>query len=110
MKQLAKQRAKHRPKVQSKVEKDWNDGGFKDLSEEQLVKGFRTAIKSGRTEPMWQVVMDLTFLWCKQHKKLISHETVAKLKKKTAGVEQFGKWPIEVFTKEAGWLRKEREF
>ena len=22
--------------------------------------------KPGRTEPMWQVVMDLTFLWCKQ--------------------------------------------
>ena len=64
MKQLAKQRTKHRPKVQTKVEKDWNEAGFEDLSEEQLVKGFRTAIKSGRTEPMWQVVVELTFLWC----------------------------------------------
>ena len=47
--------------------------------------------------------MDLTFLWCKQHKKLISHETATELKKKTAGVEQFDKWPTKVFTKEAGW-------
>ena len=67
-------------------------------------------INSGRTEPMWQVVVDLTFLWCEQHKKLISHKTVTALKKKTAGVEQFDKFPTKVFTKEAGWLRKEPEF
>ena len=59
---------------------------------------------------MWQVAMDLAFLWCKQHKKLISHETVAAaMKKKTRGVKAFNKHNIKVFTKDAGWLRKEPE-
>ena len=39
-----------------------------------------------------------------------SHKTVSKLKEKVAGIEQFDQQPIKVFTKEAGWLRKEPEF
>ena len=59
---------------------------------------------------MWQVVMDLIFKWCKKNKKLISHRTVAKLKKKVSGVDQFDLQPIKIFTKEAGWLRKEPDY
>ena len=59
---------------------------------------------------MWQVVMDLIFKWCKKNKKLISHRTVAKLKKKVSGVDQFDLQPIKIFTKEAGWPRKEPDF
>ena len=87
MKQLAKQRATCSKKAQDKVAKDWSDNGFKDLSESQLVKsGFKPTIKGSGTEPMWQVVMDLTFLWCKEHKNLISHETVSAIKKKARGI------------------------
>ena len=68
------------------------------------------AITSGRTVPMWQVMMDIVFLWCEKNKKLISHRTVTKLKRKVAGIEQFDQQPIKVFTKEAGWLRKEPDF
>ena len=59
---------------------------------------------------MWQVMMDIVFLWCEKNKKLISHRTVTKLKRKVAGIEQFDQQPIKVFTKEAGWLRKEPDF
>ena len=107
---IATQRATCKKKVQSKVRKDWKRAGFKKLSEDQLVEGFTSAVNSGRAVPMWQVMMDIVFLWCKKNKKLISHRTVSKLKEKVAGVEQFGQQPIKVFTKEAGWLRKEPEF
>ena len=110
MKQLATQRTSYKKKVQKKVKKDWKRAGIKKLSEDQLVKGFTNTINSSRTEPMWQVVMDMVFLWCKKHKKLISNETVSKLKKKVSGIEQFEKQPIKIFTKEAGWLRKEPDF
>ena len=48
--------------------------------------------------------MDVVFLWCKKHKKLISNKTVSKLKKKVSGIGHFEKQPIKIFTKEAGWL------
>ena len=70
----------------------------------------KSAITSGRAVPMWQVMMDIVFLWCEKNKKLISHRTVTKLKRKVAGIEQFDQQPIKVFTKEAGWLRKEPDF
>ena len=54
--------------------------------------------------------MDMVFLWCRKNKKLISHETVTKFKKKVSGIEQFEKQPVKIFTKEAGWLRKEPDF
>ena len=54
--------------------------------------------------------MDVVFLWCKKNKKLISHKTVLKLEEKVAGIDQFDNQPIKVFTKEAGWLRKEPKF
>ena len=104
MKQLASQRATCKKKAQKKVEEDWKRSGIKKLSEDQLVEGFTNTINSSRAEPMWQVVMDVVFLWCKKHKKLISHKTVSKLKGKVAGIEQFDQQPIKVFTKGAGWL------
>ena len=55
------------------------------------------------------VVIDLTFLWCEQHKKLISRETVTATKKKTRGVKGFDKHDIKVFTNDSGWLRNEPE-
>ena len=61
----------------------------------------------GPTEPMWQVIMGLTYLCCQQHKKLISHETVAEIKEMTEGAEEFDKIHVRVFTEESGWLRDE---
>ena len=110
MAQLSSQRANYKKKAQNKVKKDWKRAGFKKLSEDQLVEGFTSAVNSSRTVPMWQVMMDVVFLWCKRNKKLISHKTVLKLKEKVAGVDQFDNQPIKVFTKEAGWLRKEPKF
>ena len=37
-------------------------------------------------------------------------KTVTKFKKKVSGVEQFEKQQVKIFTKEAGWLRKEPDF
>ena len=110
MKQLASQRATYKKKAQKKVKKDWKRSGIKKLSEDQLVEGFTNTINWSRAEPMWQVVMDMVFLWCKKHKKLISNKTVSKLKKKVSGIGHFEKQPIKIFTKEAGWLRKEPDF
>ena len=110
MARLSAQHATYKKKVQKKVKKDWKVAGFKKLSEDQLVDGFHSTITSGRTAPMWQVMMDIVFLWCKKNKKLISHKTVSRLKEKVAGVEQFDNQPIKIFTKEAGWLRKEPDF
>ena len=56
MGQLSAQRATCKKKAQKKVKKDWKVGGFRKLSEDQLVEGFHSTITSGRAVPMWQVM------------------------------------------------------
>ena len=52
----------------------------------------------------------MTCLFCSEKKKLISHESVKKLRRATHAIRKFRKVKTKIFAVDSGWLRPEPNF
>ena len=64
-------------------------------------------ITSTRADCSCKVAMGLTYLFCSEKKKLISHESVKILRRAARTIKKFPKVKTKVFTPDSGWLRPE---
>ena len=70
----------------------------------------RDVTPRSRVDCSHKVTMGLTCLFCSEKKKLISHESVKKLRLAASAIKKFRNFETKAFAPASGWLCPEKNF
>ena len=109
MEALADKCALHDASADKKIQDLMRKLDLTTLTEKDFVRDLGHKITSARADCSCKVVMGLTYLFCSEKKKLISHESVKTLRRAARTIKKFRKVKTKVLAPESGWLRAEKD-
>ena len=79
------------------------------LTKADFVQDLGHMITSTCADCSCKVAMGSTHLFCSEKKKLISHESVKKLRRAARAIKKFRNFKTKAFAPASGWLRPEKD-